>query len=330
VSTSENKLLVSLVGLFFAALLSGIFAVDSRAAGYPERPITVIMPYPPGGVTDSTARALAEGLSHHLKQPVVVMNRPGAGGTIGANAVATAAPDGYTLGFFPMMAAAPEAFRFGYEARYSSTDFRAIASVAATAMSFVVKFDSPLQSMKEVVELARKSGGLPIGVTDKQNLPSMILIKIAAREGVKLELVPYGGDSKTLPALLGGHVPVAAIDYSVVRGLVDAKKVRLLAVCTENRLNLAPDVPTVGELGYELPYRSVVGLFGPKGLPDDMVKILQDLVGTITKESRFIDRMKQLSIQPAFKDAATYQQSLFRDRDNLREFFRRQDEAMLK
>lgn len=320
----RDRLLAGSAFIASLALLSGTFLPAAGAAGYPERAITMVVPYPAGGVTDLTARALADSMSRHLKQSVVVVNRPGAGATIGGNAVATAAPDGYTLGFFPLAAATPEVFKFAYESPYSSTDLRAIASVAATAMSFAVKSDSPLRSMKDVVELARKSGGLLIGTPGKQTLPSMIMIKMAAKEGVKMDDVAFGGDSKTLPALLGGHVPVGAIDYAALRASVEAGKIRVLAVCAENRVDFAPDVPTVVELGYDLPYASSLGVFGPKALPEDLVKQLQDLVSRITREPQFANRMREMSIQTSFKDAATYQKAVFRDRDNLISFFKQQ------
>lgn len=320
----RDRLLAGSAFIASLALLSGTFLPAAGAAGYPERAITMVVPYPAGGVTDLTARALADSMSRHLKQSVVVVNRPGAGATIGGNAVATAAPDGYTLGFFPLAAATPEVFKFAYESPYSSTDLRAIAAVAATAMSFAVKSDSPLRSMKDVVELARKSGGLLIGTPGKQTLPSMIMIKMAAKEGVKMDDVAFGGDSKTLPALLGGHVPVGAIDYAALRASVEAGKIRVLAVCAENRVDFAPDVPTVVELGYDLPYASSLGVFGPKALPEDLVKQLQDLVSRITREPQFANRMREMSIQTLFKDAATYQKAVFRDRDNLISFFKQQ------
>ena len=308
------------------ALLCGALAALPAAsqAQYPDRPITIIVPYPAGGVTDLTARALADGLSRHLPQPAVVVNRPGAGATIGGNAVATAAPDGYTLGFFPLAAAAPEVFRFAYSAPYTSNDLKAVASVAATAMSFAVKADSPLQSMKDVVELARKSGGLMIGTPGKQTLPSMIMTLMAEKEGVKLEDAAFGGDAKTLPALLGGHIPVGAIDYAALRSSVEAGKARVLAVCTEQRVDFLPNVPTVLELGYQLPYVSLLGLFAPKNLPAELVGRLQALVDRITKEPQFADKMRAMTIQPAYKDSAAYQAVVLRDRDNLEAFFRKQ------
>jgi tripartite-type tricarboxylate transporter receptor subunit TctC len=319
-----NRLRTGLISLVAGLMLNAIPLAELQAAGYPERTVTMVVPYPAGGVTDLTARALADSMSRHMGQSVVVVNRPGAGATIGGSAVATAAPDGYTLGFFPLAAATPEVFKFAYDSPYSSTDLRAIASVAATAMSFAVNADSPLKSMKDVVELARKSGGLLIGTPGKQTLPSMIMIKMASKEGVKMDDVAFGGDSKTLPALLGGHVAVAAIDYAALRSSVDARKIRVLAVCSETRVDFAPDVPTVVELGYELPYASSLGLFGPRGLPEDLVRELQELVSRITKEPQFASRMRDMSIQTSFKDSATYQKAVYRDRDNLITFFKQQ------
>lgn len=307
-----------------ALLLAAMLPLGSLAAGYPEKSITIVVPYPAGGVTDLMARALADSLAVHVSQPVVVLNKSGAGATIGGNAVATADPDGYTLGFFPVAAAVPEVFRFAYSAPYSSRDLKPISAVAATAMSFAVKSDSPIRSMKDIVDLARRSGGLLIGTPGKQTLPSMIMAKMAAKEGVKLEDAPFGGDAKTLPALLGGHVQVGAIDFAALKASVEAGKIRVLAVCTEKRIDLAPDIPTVLELGYELPYVSSLGLFGPKDLPESVARRLDELVSKIVAEPKFAGRAKEMSIQVAYKDSASYRPALARDRDNLEAFFTQQ------
>lgn len=310
-----RRVLLFAMGLLFAGL---------ALAEYPEKPITIIVPYAAGGVMDLAARALADSMTSHLAHPVIVINKTGAGATIGGAAVAVAPPDGYTLGFFPVAAAVPEVFRFAYSAPYSSSDLLPVSAVAATAMSFAVKADSPIKSMKDVIELARKSGGLLIGTPGKQTLPSMIMVKMAAKEGVNLEDVPFGGDAKTLPALLGEHVVVGAIDYAALKPSVEAGKIRVLAVCTEKRIDLAPDVPTVLELGYDLPYVSSLGLFGPKALPEAVAKKLDELVAKIVKEPKFAQRMKEMSIQVSYKDGAVYRQALARDRDNLEAFFTQQ------
>src|ERR1019366_10805742 len=172
----RDELIFGLTCLISALALSVLAPADAHAAGYPERTVTIVVPYPAGGVMDLTARALADGLTKHWQVPVVVINRTGAGATIGGNAVATAAPDGYTLGFLPVAAAIPEVFRFAYSAPYSSSDIKGIANIAATAMSFAVPADSPLKSMKDVIALARKQRGLLIGTPGQQTLPSMIMV----------------------------------------------------------------------------------------------------------------------------------------------------------
>ena len=311
-------------GLIIGAMLAGMLPGASWAAEYPEKPITLVVPYPAGGVTDLVARALADSMTRHLGRPVVPLNRPGAGATIGGNVVASAAPDGYTLGFFPTAAASPEVFRFQYSAPYQTTDLKAVSSVAGTAMSFAVRADSPLKSMKDVIELARKNNGLMIGTPGQQTLPSMIMVLMGKKEGVKLEDAAFGGDSKTLPAILGGHVQVGAIDYSAIRPSVEAGKIRVLAVCTASRVDFLPNVPTVVELGYQLPYVSALGVFGPKALPADVVKRLDATVARILKEPQFIEKMRSMTVQPLYMDSAAYQKVVLRNRDDLESFFRQQ------
>ena len=321
--TIANKL-VALSSLAIGVALNAFLPPGSLAAEYPDKPITIVIPYPAGGVTDLVARALADSMTRHLARPVVPVNRPGAGATIGGNAVATAAADGYTLGFFPTAAASPEVFRFSYSAPYSTTDLRAVSSVAGTAMSFAVRADSPLKNMKDVVELARRSNGLMIGTPGQQTLPSMIMVLMGKKEGVKLEDAAFGGDAKTLPALLGGHVQVAAIDYSAIRPSVEAGKIRVLAVCTAGRVDFLPEVPTVLELGYPLPYVSALGVFGPKALPSDLVNQLDATIATILKEPQFVERMRTLTVQPLYMNSASYQKVVLRNRDDLETFFRQQ------
>ena len=138
----------------------------------------------------------------------------------------------------------------------------------------------------------------------------------------------FGGDAKTLPALLGGHVEVGAIDFAALKASVEAGKLRLLAVCAENRLDAAPHVPTVTELGYDMPYVSSLGLFVPKATSEDLVRRLEDMVSRVTREAQFVTRMKEMSIQIAYKDAASFRKAVIRDRDNLEVFFR--EEGLLK
>ena len=324
------RMLVGLLCLLVGLFLVGSFWTEPHAASssYPDRAITVVVPYPAGGVTDLSARALAEAMEKHLKQPVVVVNKVGGRATIGGYAVVTAKPDGYTLGFFPIATCLPEVFSYFFDAPYSSKDLRPISCVAGTAMSFVVKADAPWNNFNDIVEYARKNPGLKVGSPGKQTLPYMVMAGVARKEKVSFVDVPFGGDAETLPALLGGHIPVGAIDYSAIKSSVDAKKLKVIAVCTEKRVDFAPDIPSIGELGYKLAYVSVLGLFGPKEMPDELVKKIDDLVGKITEEQEFRDRMKSICIQPYYQDAATYQKSLMRYKDSMQAFFK--EEGLVK
>jgi tripartite-type tricarboxylate transporter receptor subunit TctC len=309
-------------------LIASFATTAGAAAQYPNRAITIIVPYPAGGVTDLSARALAEAMEKHLKQPVVVVNKTGGRATIGGNAMVTSKPDGYTLGFFPIATALPEVFSYFFDAPYASKDIRPVSCAVATGMSIVVRADSPFNSIKDVVEHARKNPGLKIGSPGKQTLPYMVMQGIGKKEGVTFTDVPFGGDAGTTPALLGGHVPVCAIDYSAIKSLVDAKKLRVLAVCTEKRVDFAPDVPAMGELGYKLAYNSVLGLFGPKGLPEEIVQKLDTLVAEISRDKDFRTRMRNMAIQPYYEDSATYQKSLARYKESMTAFFN--EEGLVK
>ncbi|MBN1103213.1 MAG: tripartite tricarboxylate transporter substrate binding protein, partial [Deltaproteobacteria bacterium] len=144
--TLAGNLLVSL-----ALVLTLCLGILPASAEYPERAITIVVPYPPGGVTDLGARALAEALEKGLKQPVVVVNKAGGATTIGGNAVVTAKPDGYTLGFFPSSASIPEVYTYFYQAPYSGKDLRPVAKVAIPVLTISVKGDSPINSVKDFV-----------------------------------------------------------------------------------------------------------------------------------------------------------------------------------
>ena len=169
-------------------------------------------------------------------------------------------------------------------------------------MSFAVRADSPFQDIKGMVEYARKNPGLKIASPGKQTLPYMVSQAIAKKENVKFTDVPFSGDATTAPALLGGHVPVAAIDYSVLKPLVDAKKVKVLASCTRARLDFAPDTPSVVDLGYPLAYYSLLGLFGQKNLPEDIVKKIDETVAKVHQEKEYRERLKNACIQAELRE----------------------------
>jgi tripartite-type tricarboxylate transporter receptor subunit TctC len=330
--TTGDKMCVGLFCLFVSLCLMGSFAtvIHGADSSYPDRAITVVVPYAAGGVTDLAARAISEALEKALKQPVVVVNKPGGRATVGGYAVVTAKPDGYTLGFLPIASCLPEVFSYFFQAPYSSGDLKPISGVASAAMTFAVKADAPWNSFKEVVEFARKNPGVKVGMPGRQTGPYMVMVQVNKKEKVNFVDVPFaGGDAETTPALLGGHVTVGAIDYSAIKSLVDAKKLKPLAVCTDKRVDFAPNVPTVVELGYELPYVSILGFFGPKEMPDEFVKKIDEAVSKASREQSFRTRLRDtICIQPTYEDAATYRKSLVRYKASMSSFFK--EEGLVK
>ncbi|MDB5798492.1 MAG: tripartite tricarboxylate transporter family receptor [Paucimonas sp.] len=306
------------------AVLSVVVAGAAQATSFPERPITIIVPFGAGGIVDVSARVLAEGMSAQLKQPVLVVNRTGAGGTIAGNAVATAKPDGYTLGFLTMSGGAPEPFRFVYPAPYTSNDLRPIAQVSVASTVLAVLADSPYKSIKDLADHARKTGVLQVATPGKQTLASMVLRRIAVKENVKIDDIPYPGDAGMVPALMSGVVAAAAPDISSLQGFVKTGRVRVLASFTEQRLEGFPNIPTAIELGYEMPYISALGLLGQKALPEEIVKKLESTVAAVMKEPRYLEKMRAISIQHSFLDNVAYKKVLERDRENVEAFFKEQ------
>jgi tripartite-type tricarboxylate transporter receptor subunit TctC len=314
--------------LLTSALLIGLLATEIDAASYPDRTITLVVPYAPGGVTDLGARALAEAMERHLKQPVVVVNKPGGGTTIAGNAVATAKPDGYTLGFLPTSASLPEVFTYFYEAPYSSKDLRPACRILAPVLAVTVKEDAPWNSLKDLVEFARKNPGMKMGTHGKSTLGYLVMVTVGKAEKVNFVDVPFDGDSKIVPAILGGHVPVGTPAFPAIKSLLDSKKLKVLALCIERRADFAPEIPTVVELGYKLAFVSYLGVFGPKGLPDEVVKKIDEVVHKISEEQAFRTKINNMGTQLNYEPTASFEKSLNRYRENLQAFFK--EEGLVK
>jgi len=295
---------------------------------YPNRTISVIVPFPAGGSTDLGARALAESMERHLKHPVVVVNKLGGQTTVGGYAVASAKPDGYTLGFVPPGAAIPEAYTFFQEAPYSSKDLKFISAVSAPLICVAVKEDASWNSFKEFIEYAKKNPGLKVGTAGKHTVQHMLVTTLNKTEKTGLVAVPFSGDATNLPAMLGGHTSAAMMEYSAVKSLVEGRKVKVLAVVTNKRAEFAPNIPTVVELGYPVIYIPIVGLIGPKNLPEEIVDKLQNLVAKICVEPDFQTRMRNIPLQMMCENGATYEKSLLKYRDNILTFFK--EEGLVK
>jgi len=317
------------LGVSFLLLISAWLWVSAPmvcAAGsdYPNRTITIVLGVPPGGSTDMGARLLAQFMEKQLKQPVVVVNKTGGAGTVGGYTVASAKPDGYTLGYFPGSAAVPEVYTYFYSAPYSSDALRPVSKIHAPVVAIAVKADAPWNSMKEFVEYARKNPGTKFGHIGKSTTPYVTMISIIKAEKLNMVDVPFDGDATEVPALLGGHIPVGSPILYVIRSLVDGKKLRVLAVALPKRAPSVPDVPTLPELGYKLPYVAFLGLFAPKKTPDDVVKKIDETVRKILDDKEFQEKNKAMDMPVDYDDAATFEKYLAHYKVTAQAFFKEQ------
>ena len=321
VSTGVSFLLL---GLF----LSGSFPTILHAAGYPEKPITLVVPMAPGGTTDLGARVLAGVMEKELKQSVVVVNKPGGAMTIGGFAVASAKPDGYTLGFLAGAGSIPEVFSYFYSAPYASNDLRPISRFQTVVLTVTVKGDAPWNSLKELLAYARNNPRMKFGSHGKSTQGYVILTTIAKEEKVTLVDVAFESDGTIVPALLGGHIPIGTPALSSIKSLREAKKVKVLAVLMDRRADFAPDVPAVTEFGYKLPYIGYNGLFGPKGTPDEVVKKIDEVVHRILDDKEFQTKCRNMDLQLSYADPATFAKSIAQTKEELAAFFK--EEGLVK
>ena len=245
-----------------------------QAQAFPSRPIKYICPWPPGGSTDAVMRALAESAGKVLGQSIVIENKPGAGGTLGANEMVNARPDGYTLTQLPH-----SVFRIPHMQKTqfdTLKDFTWIICLTGYTFGLVVPADSPLKTIKDLVTWAKANPEkLTYGSTGAGTSPHLAVEEFAQRAGIKLTHVPFKGNAENMQAILGGHI-MAASDSTGWAPHVESGKLRLLATYGSKRTKRWPNVPTLDELGYQTVSDSPFGVGGPKGLDPAVVKTLHD------------------------------------------------------
>ncbi|WP_127088694.1 tripartite tricarboxylate transporter substrate binding protein [Aquabacter cavernae] len=276
-----------------AALLATALLVPSAArAEFPDRGLEVVVTFAPGGTPDVLARALSEGLQANLKQPVVVVNRLGAGGAVGGATVARAKADGYTLLFSPalIVSVVPT---LQPAAGFTAESFDPICQTFESQMALIVPNESPYRSVGELVEAARTSPGkLTWGHAGRGSIPHLAGLELAKASGIQVVEVPYKGDSETIPALLGGQIDFAPITLSSI----PEGRVRIIGLFAPARNPALPDVSTVKEQGFDVSPTSFGGLFGPKGLPGEVKARLEEACKAAAESPRYVDLAKSLRL----------------------------------
>jgi tripartite-type tricarboxylate transporter receptor subunit TctC len=267
----------ALAALALAAGLSAAVAQD-----YPNRPITLIVPFPPGGSTTVMARNVADPLAKLLGQQIVVDNRGGAGGTLGTRAAAKAAPDGYTilLGYSGTLYIAPSLYsNLGYDVR---KDFEPIGMIGTAPSVLLVHPSVPAKTVAEFIAYAKKSPNpLTYGSPGAGTANHLAAEMFASAAGIKLTHVPYKGSGPAMNDLIGGHIPMSFAPIPAALGNVQGGRLRGLAVTSPKRSTLLPELPAVAETipGFEVALR--YGLVAPAGTPKPIIEKLNKALNTV-------------------------------------------------
>ncbi len=285
-------------------LACGLIAVSHAEQAYPSRPITLIVPYAAGGTTDVVARQFAMALQKSTKQTVIVENKPGVSGTLGAMALKKAAPDGYTLSLIPATV-----FRqpFIQKASYDpATDFTYLSRISGYTFGIVVQKESPWKSWTDLVAAAKATPDkYTYGVPGQYSTPHITMLEISSKLGLALTPIPYKSDGECLPALLGGHVDMCAAGSSAGT-LVDAGKLRWLNIWTEQRSPSWADVPTLRDLGIDMVSSSPYGVAGPKGMSENVVRVLEHAIRDAVNDPEHIAALQRQQQDLLYMDSTAY------------------------
>ena len=296
--------------LICAAGLVAAAGLAAAQAGFPSKPITMIVPFPPGGLADTVGRPVAEAMSKNLHQPVVIENKGGAGGGIGMAQAAKAPADGYTiLMALSSYSVLPEADRIlGRPQMYAFNALRPVARFTADPTVLAVRADAPWKTVKEFVEDARKRPGqLNFGSSGNygtMHVPMEILKQVA---NVHITHIPYTGAGPAVVALLGGQVDALSTGPATVLQHVKAGKIRVLGHWGAGRLQTLPEVPSLKEAGYNAEYAQWSGLFVPAGTPEPVVQRLREAARAAANDPKVKDVILNAGSPVLYQDAPDFE-----------------------
>jgi tripartite-type tricarboxylate transporter receptor subunit TctC len=302
--TPRSRTPLVLVTSLVAAVVCASAALAQET--YPAKPITLIVPFPPGGVADIVGRPFADALSRELKQPVVIENKPGAGGGIGMGMVAKAKPDGYTLLLaLSSISILPEADKvLGRAPLYQLDQFTPLARLTADPTALAVRADSPWKSLQEFIDDARKRpGAITYGSSGNYGTMHVPMEMFAHSAGLKMLHVPFTGGGPAVIALLGGQVDALSTGPSTVLQHVKAGKIRVLAQWGDRRLASLPDVKTLSESGYDAVFFQWSALFAPAGTPEPVVARLREAARVAAADPKFVGTLQTVETPVQYLDA---------------------------
>jgi tripartite-type tricarboxylate transporter receptor subunit TctC len=301
--------------VFFFLFVPPIFLPSAQAADYPSKPITFVLPYPAGGSTDLTTRALANAAKKYLGQPIIIENKPGGGATVGPTLLLTKPPDGYTIGL--ITSGVTIAYHMG-KLRFNPNDeVTHIMRWGGYLFGIMVHADARWKTIQEFIQYSREN---PQQVTYTSvgvgTSPHLAMEELAMAAGnVQWIHVPSKGGSEASTALLGGHVDASSGSSGLQ--LVDAGKFRLLATYTEHRSERYPQVPTLKELGYNVVSYSPLGIIGPKGIPKEITAKLHDVFKKAMEDPEFQAIMKKFDMSLLYLNPEDYENFFRKDSEQI-------------
>jgi len=273
-----------------------------RGEDFPVKPISLLTGQEPGTLTDTTLRYLADFSPKLLKQPMIVLNRPGGGGSMMLSETKTAKPDGYTIGI--MTAGGVINALLTKVPYHPLKDFDTIIHYMNMPDGLVVSASSPFKTVDDLIQFARANPGKVTYGSAGPNI-ALNMARLGGEANVKWTNIPYGGSPSIISALLGGHLTCAPITTTFTP-FVKAGKLRLLATFTEKRLEVFPNIPTMRELGYDIISGGIYGIIGPKGLPQETVKVLHDFFLKGMETPQFQEILKKFDAVYEYRDSETF------------------------
>lgn len=290
----QQTLIASALAIFAAALPQYALA----QAAYPSKPIRLVVPFVPGGVTDTSGRLIAEQLSKRLGQQVIVDNRPGASGNIGTQLVATSPPDGYTLvlAFDGTMVINPHVFeKMSFD---TIRDFAPVGKIGDAVLILVANPSLPAKTLQEVIALSKtQAGGLSYGTSGTGGTPHIAGEQLKLRTGANLTHVPYKGGGQAMTDVLGGQIPLVYTAVAGAQGQVKAGRLKPIAVSSAQRSRSLPDVPTFIESGVpDFEVNSWVGLLAPAKTPKAIIDKLNAELNAVLNDPETRDKLNVMGI----------------------------------
>ncbi|WP_185907967.1 tripartite tricarboxylate transporter substrate binding protein [Psychrobacillus soli] len=289
---------------------------------YPDKPIEVIVAFNAGGGTDVAARTILNYAEKYVGSSFAVINKPGAAGEIGFTSLAGAPDNGYTIGMINPPTTLLHPIQRPNEVKYNLDDFSLIANIVSDPGAFVVNADSQINSLEDLFEEAKKRK-LNMAYGGPGTSEALTLRRAEEMKDVEFNKIPFEGTSPAVAALMGGHVDVLITNASEVISQYEDKKIKVLAVGSEEKMDLMPDVPTYKEEGLDLTQISMRGIAAPKGVSKEQVEFLADALKKTMEDEEFIKKATEMALPLDYMGPEEYKEFLENYNDELVEEFER-------